>query len=132
MLEVGSALLVPYFRNSTHLDLQVGSTRDLGVRHLELKMLYYQFYNRANLNCTKLKIGNKPILRDVYLLKKKFNQLSPLTLVQNSRCRIRLCNYEFKRISKDFHFFRTSTISKGLEVFSWGSSKGILCLLFWK
>jgi hypothetical protein len=26
-------LQVPYFRNSTHLDPQVGSTRNLGVRH---------------------------------------------------------------------------------------------------
>jgi hypothetical protein len=33
VLEVGSALQVPYFRNTTHLDPQVGSTRDLGVRH---------------------------------------------------------------------------------------------------
>jgi len=33
VLEVGSGPQVPYFRNSTHLDPQVGSTRNLGVCH---------------------------------------------------------------------------------------------------
>ncbi len=32
MLEVGSALQVPTFRNSPYLDPQVGLTRNLGVR----------------------------------------------------------------------------------------------------
>ncbi len=37
VLEVGSGPQVPTFRNSTYLDLQVGLTRNLGVRHgLEL------------------------------------------------------------------------------------------------
>jgi hypothetical protein len=32
MLEVGSGSQVPTFRNSTHLDPQVGPARNLGVR----------------------------------------------------------------------------------------------------
>jgi hypothetical protein len=38
VLEVGSALQVPYFRISTHLDPQVGSTRNLGVRQIYSKV----------------------------------------------------------------------------------------------
>ncbi len=34
VLEVGSGPQVPTFRNSTHLDPQVGLTRDLEVRQL--------------------------------------------------------------------------------------------------
>jgi hypothetical protein len=33
VLEVGSSSLVPTFRNPTHLDPQVGPTKNLGVRH---------------------------------------------------------------------------------------------------
>jgi len=35
MLEVGSAFRVPTFRNYTLVNPQVGSPRDLGVRHFE-------------------------------------------------------------------------------------------------
>jgi hypothetical protein len=33
------------------------------------------------------------------------NLLSPRTLVLGSRCRIRLDNLEFRKISRDFQFF---------------------------
>jgi hypothetical protein len=39
VLEVGSGLQVPTFRNFTYLDPQVGLTRDLGARQNESKIV---------------------------------------------------------------------------------------------
>jgi hypothetical protein len=65
------------------------------------------------------------ILWSCSLVKLK-NQLSPLILVLDSRCRIRLDNLELKRIFKDSSFFLGSPpFSYGLKIFSRGSSKGL-------
>ncbi len=57
-------------------------------------------------------------------------QLSPLILVPNSRCRIRLHNLEFRKIYRDFSKkIKTPTIFYGLEVFFWGSLTGLFFYL---
>jgi hypothetical protein len=65
------------------------------------------------------------MLKSYSLIEPK-NQLSPLTLIPDFRCRIRLDNLEFRKIYKKNCFFLGSPpFSYGLEVFSWGSLKGL-------
>ncbi len=64
------------------------------------------------------------------LLIESKNQMSPLTLVPNSRCKIRLDNLEFRRIFRNFSIFLGSpSFFDGLEVFSWGSLRRLFFYL---